>query len=196
VTREILIAATAVDQFPAFEDDGFSKRSGLTSPADFTATVFRDAVVVALPVTIAEIGSTGEYKTEFTPNIVGFYELQVLVDFNKEIRFRNYTAVPELTNPVVIETRDKVFEIATTTGQVDEQLATALGLLHLNTLIDNQTYDGNNQLLTARVRVFVDATAAAAATVGGSEVGTQEYSVEATYAGIGQNNKYLLKKVL
>jgi len=193
MTREAEVSVPVLDQFPAFEEDGFSKRTGL-NPGDFTATVFRDSVVLALAVTITEIGVTGEYKTSFVPPTIGFYELQILVDFNKEIRFSDYIVVPEITNTVVIETRDKVFEIATSSDAIDEQLAAALGLLHQNSMIDNYTFDGNDQLLTARLRVFAD-SASVPPTPGGAEVGILEFAVDVTYSGLGKPNKYVLKQV-
>lgn len=80
-----------VDQFPAFEDDGYTKRSGL-GLGDFTTTVFKDGSVQVLTVDINEIGFTGEYKIEYVPNDDGLWEVQVLIDFNKEIWASTVTA--------------------------------------------------------------------------------------------------------
>jgi len=193
MTREAEVSVPVLDQFPAFEEDGFSKRTGL-NPGDFIATVFQDSVVTALVVTITEIGTTGEYKTSFTPPSIGFYELQILIDFNKEIRFSNYFVVPEFTNTVVIETRDKVFEIATSSDAIDEQLAAALGLLHQNTMIDKYVFDGDSQLVSARLRVF-DSAALVPPTPDGTEVGILEFEVLTTYSALGKPNKYVLKQV-
>jgi len=193
MTREEEVSVPIVDQFPAFEDDGFSKRSGLLAAA-FTATVFKDSVATAISVTITEIGTTGEYKTSFTPATVGFYELQVLIDFNKEIRFANYQVVPELTNPVSIEARDTVLDIKTSTDDIEVQLTAVLGLLHQNSMIDNYTFDANDQLLSARVRVFANA-ASVPSTPGGSETSILEFAVEATYSDLNKPSKYVLKKV-
>jgi len=193
MTREAEVSVPVLDQFPAFEDDGFSKRTGLV-PGDFTAIVFQDSVVTALVVTISEIGATGEYKTSFVPPSIGFYELQILVDFNKEIRFANYQVVPEITNTVVIETRDKVFEIATSNDAIDEQLAAALGLLHQNSMVDKFVFDGDAQLISARLRVF-DTPALVPAGPDGTEVGILEFEVETTYSALGKPNKYSLKRV-
>jgi hypothetical protein len=82
--RAISPGDLVVDHFPAIEDDGYSKRSGLTG-GDFTAEVFKDGVVDALSTTITEIGSTGEYKLEYTPPSTGVWVVRVLIDFSKEI---------------------------------------------------------------------------------------------------------------
>jgi hypothetical protein len=73
----------------------------------------------------------------------------------------------------------------------------ALGLLHHNSMVDNQTYDASGQLLTARLRVFDDASNVPPEP-GGSEVAglIQEYSIEATYAGLNNLKSYVLKQVL
>lgn len=89
--RVISPGTLVIDQFPAFEDDGYNKRSGLT-PADFTASSFKDGTEDPVTITISEIGTTGEYKVEFTPPTEGFWQIQVLIDFNKEIWVSNVTA--------------------------------------------------------------------------------------------------------
>ena len=89
--RTIGVGDTTVDHFPAFEDDGFTKRTGLGA-GDFAITVFRNAAELAMAVGIAEIGATGEYLVQFAPPLDGFYEVQILILFNKEIWAGEYVA--------------------------------------------------------------------------------------------------------
>jgi len=98
--REIKAGATAIDQFPAFEDDGYTKRSGL-GVGDFVKTVYRNGVVVADPVTITEIGGSGEYKVQFTPGTSGFYDVQIFILFNKDIWHAEYESLEVPTNEQV-----------------------------------------------------------------------------------------------
>lgn len=76
------------------------------------------------------------------------------------------------------------------------------GLLHENALVDKQDYDSDGNLISARVRVFADATAAGAASAwnGASpaddaEGETQRYVVTATYAA-GRLKSYKLVRSL
>lgn len=250
MTREVQTGSPVIDQFPAFENDGVSKRSGLL-PGDFSPVVYRDGAVVALPVTITPVvGDTGEYKSVFTPDADGFYELHVLVVFNGEIRFARYESVTELTHDLAENARDQANKIdlaalswpPATNSLIDRvankdgtqtfdrstdsleairdylnsqlpgisggivninsgiavmqaDLARVLGLLHHNALLDNQVYDGQGQLSSARLRVF-DSAANVPLAPGGAEVGTQEYAIEAEYAGFGVVEKFTLKQVL
>jgi len=82
MSRQIQIGDIVVDQFPALDFDGYSKVSGL---AAFTASIWKDGVVQATPVTITEIGTNGDYKVSFTPDAAGFWRVEVLIDYNKDI---------------------------------------------------------------------------------------------------------------
>lgn len=84
MTRSAALGDDVIDHFPAFESDGYTKRPGL-SGADFTVSVYQDGALSAVPVTITEIGTSGEYKIEFEPTATGFWQVQVLIDFNKEV---------------------------------------------------------------------------------------------------------------
>lgn len=93
MNRDVETGVLIVDQFPAFELNGYTKRSGLSLVGgDFDVTLWKDGALDATPVTIVEIGTLGEYRVEWTPTVDGFYELQVLIDFNKDIWASNYTA--------------------------------------------------------------------------------------------------------
>jgi hypothetical protein len=242
--REVETGTTVIDQFPAFEDDGFTKRSGLTA-GNFTPTVFRDGAVLALSVTISEIGTTGEYKVEFTPSVDGYYDVQVLIGFSKEIWFGTYQSVAELTHDLSEDSRDrtkrideeaitlppaddslvdhltnkgaaKTYNSATDSlealsdalssgnatinasiAQMQADIARVLGLLHRNGILDNQTYDGQGQLTSARLRVF-DSPANVPTTPGGTETAglLQEYTIESEWAGLNVATKFVLKQVL
>ena len=61
----VALGQTIKDQISAFEDDGVSKRSGLTvGGGDFSITVWKDCVVDALSVTITIV--TGSPATMYT----------------------------------------------------------------------------------------------------------------------------------
>lgn len=109
-SREVEVGSAVLDQFPAFENDGYSKRSGL-SAGDFSSIVFLNGAIVILPVTISEIGISGEYCVSFTPSTVGLYELQVLIDFNKQIWHAQYQSVVELTHDLANEARNQTNKI-------------------------------------------------------------------------------------
>lgn len=76
-------------------------------------------------------------------------------------------------------------------------LERVLGLLHHNAIVDNQTYDTNQQITSARLRVF-DSAANVPAAPGGSETTglLQEYAVTMEYIGVGVLSNYQLKQVL
>ena len=91
MSRQVETSEPVQDNFSAFENDGYTKRSGLTGP-DFTVAVYKDGAPLVLTVDITEIGSTGEYTVEFTPASDGFYSVQVLIDFSKDIWEGEYTS--------------------------------------------------------------------------------------------------------
>lgn len=87
-----VILATIIDQFSIFEADGYTKKSGETV---FTTTLWKDGVVSAVPVTIAEIGSSGEYRVSFTPDGSGFWHLEIIIDYNKDVVGGDYEVSAE-----------------------------------------------------------------------------------------------------
>lgn len=82
MTREIVLGQSVTDQFPIWENDGYTKKSGETS---FVKRLWKDGSLSSVPVTIQEIGSSGEYKASFTPDAVGFWLLEVTIDYNKDV---------------------------------------------------------------------------------------------------------------
>ena len=87
-------------------------------------------------------------------------------------------------------TRDSLHDLGTS-------LARTLGLLHANSVVDNQTYDVLGQLTAARLRIF-DSEANVPTIPGGSETTglIHEYNVIAEYAGQGVLTNYQLRQVL
>ena len=81
-----------VEQFPVYQSDGYTKQSGETV---FTATLWKDGAVSAVSVAIAEIGTSGEYTATFTPDGVGFWALEVLVDYNKVTYAETFDVIAE-----------------------------------------------------------------------------------------------------
>lgn len=174
--REVENGSEVVDQFPVFEPDGYTKKGGLTlGGGDFTVTAWLDGYQVGVTLTITEIsGTVGEYRVEWTPpfGIFGRYEIQILINYNKEIWHGEYQVV----------------------GSSDDRIA---GLLHENSIVDNQVYDSLTQLTAARLRVF-DRAANVPATSGGNETTglKYQYEIEAEYDGLNKLTKYILKRVL
>ena len=80
---------------------------------------------------------------------------------------------------------------------IGESFLRVLGLLHENSMLDNQQYDSNDQLTFARLRVF-DSPANIPTTPGGSETTglTQSYEVNAEYDGPNLARNFTMKRVL
>lgn len=169
-----------VDRIPAFEDDGISKRSGLVYPGDFTVTVWQDCDEIALPVVISEIDASGEYCLEYTPPSEGYWAVEVEINFSGDFYLSEAS----------------VGLSADLTG-VKADLSRILGLLHYNAMVDNQTYDSDDQLLTARLRVFNSPSNVPPTPGGLADPNViQEYAIQAEYTSTNRSRKYTLKKVL
>jgi len=168
--------SAVVDQFPVFEPDGYSKKTGLTLVGgDFVVSAWKDGYQTTIVPSIEEItGTPGEYRISWVPpfGVFGRYEIQVFISYNTQIWYGEYQVV----------------------GSSDDRIA---GLLHENAIVDNQTYDGLSQLLSARVRVFERADQVPSTPGGNETTGLKhEYEVEAEYAGLNLLTKYILKRVL
>lgn len=169
------------DQFPAWQDDGFTKQSGLSvGGGHFLVTVWQDTVVSGLPVTVSEIGTSGEYRVQYTPPSEGIWVVEIKVNTNQDVwKSRAFVgASADLTS-------------------VKADLDRILSLLHYNSILDNQTYDSFDQLLKARLRRF-ETAANIPATPGGSETAglKHEHEIEAEYSGNNRATSFTLKKVL
>ncbi len=87
MTIQVPLGDVAKDNFPIFEADGYTKKSGETS---FTTTIRKDSVVQAIASSIAEDGTTGEYVFSFTPDTKGSWSVEVLIDYNKDIWYGEF----------------------------------------------------------------------------------------------------------
>jgi hypothetical protein len=94
--REIKVGVPVSDHFPVFEDDGYTKHPGLVS-TDFDVTVYQNSVPIVLPVSIVEIGSSGEYEIGFTPPSEAVYDVEILAYYNSDIFRGGYSALTETT---------------------------------------------------------------------------------------------------
>lgn len=147
--RQVKPNVSVIGQFSVVSTlDGYTKVSGQTV---FTSTVWKDAVVQAVGVIIVEIGSSGEYKFEFTPDDIGYWKVEILIDYNKELLNFEYSV-----SEILLE---DIYEIVRRTA----------GLSHENIFIDNTLYDADGQLIEARVRVFDTKANCETATDGGAE---------------------------
>lgn len=116
------------DQFSVFNVDGYTKVTGLTDPADFSVTIWRDGVVqAAYSYTIAEIGSSGEYKFAFTPDAVGHWEAEVAVAAYHERWAGSY----QVTDYLVAD--------------LHVLLELVAGAIGRNAVVRDILYDGHNQ---------------------------------------------------
>jgi hypothetical protein len=86
MSRKVVLGPI-IDQFPIYELDGVTKHSG-GSP--YTVTIWKDGVEQAIAYTITEIGASGEYKIEFTPDEVGFWVFEVIISYNTEAYVGEY----------------------------------------------------------------------------------------------------------
>ena len=167
MSRVVKTGEVVKDVFPVFDEDGYSLKSGETS---FTTWLWKDSVVSVIAVTIEEIGSSGEYSTSFTPDEDGVWNLQILIDYNKDVMSREYVATESDQAGVV------------------EKINRILGLNHENIFIDNTEYDASTQLVLARVRLFDSKANCDAATDGGSETTglLANYQLTTTWEGLNQ----------
>lgn len=91
MSRQVETGAHVFDSFPVFESDGFTKKSGLLTD-DFSIVVLVDGFAASVPVSITEVGTTGDYRCDFTPPSNGFYQLQIGVAYSKEVWGESYDA--------------------------------------------------------------------------------------------------------
>jgi hypothetical protein len=98
MSREIELGAVITDTFAIFDVDNITRVSGQTV---FTTVILREGVPVSIPVTIAEIGTSGEYKVTFTPTSTGYWKVQV------------YSAYDEVWREVSVDiiSRDSVAQV-------------------------------------------------------------------------------------
>jgi len=168
MTRQIIVGEEVKDHFPLFDlNNPGVKKSGETS---FTSYLWKDNAVSAVPVTVSEIGSSGEYAVAFTPDSEGVWSVQVIADYSKDAWGGEY--------------------LAATGGQQDivDMLHRVLGLNKENLFVDNTAFDPNGQLVSCRFRLFDSKTNCDLATDGGSETTglIATYNFENTWEGLNQ----------
>lgn len=200
--RQGVVGEAFIDSFPAFEDDGYTKRSGLTDPADFDTTVWVEGVEIPLAVSIDEIDSSGEYVLGFIPPSGGFWKVEVLVDFSKEIWVSEVEVRDEDLDSLggkldnIMDGGSGGFVPADSLHNLRSDILRVLGLLHHNAVLDNQAYDEHGQMTSARLRVF-ELKSQVPSTPGGSETTglLHEYNIEAVYDGAGVVKLYRLLRI-
>ena len=94
MSRQVKIGELVVDHFPVFEEDGYTKKSGLLV-GDFSATLYHDSVGSIIPVVITEVGA-GEYSFAFTPDAAGDWDVEVHILYNHDIWVDSFSAVTSL----------------------------------------------------------------------------------------------------
>jgi hypothetical protein len=76
---QLNLGTVFVDVFQIYESDEYTKRSGVTT---FVTTVYKNGVVSSVPATIAEIGTSGDYRISFTPDSIGLWKVIVYVAYD------------------------------------------------------------------------------------------------------------------
>ena len=113
--REIQTSTPAIGHFPIFEPDGYTPHSGLTN-SDFVAVVYRDSAPIALPVAVSEIGVSGEYRYQFTPVLLGVYDLELRCLFNQVWLGDTIQCVATKNDDLLIQVADDTQFIRTRIG--------------------------------------------------------------------------------
>lgn len=156
--------------------------------SDGATTVFAQAKIydaigglvttIPLPHVVA-----GLYVSSYTPPVEGLFT--IVYKFFTDAGF---------TIPAVYDLGVETLDV----NSVRTNILRLLGLLHENSVIDLNVYDGDENLLSARVRCYdssVNAAAASAVSPAPYVTGLRfEYTVTATYTG-GLLNKYVINRV-
>lgn len=120
----------------------------------------------------------GRYEGSWTPTAVGIYSALFSV-------YSDAGHTVELTPLIYSREIEQIFVTQSGVDDLAAQIVRLLGLNLENTRIDKCTYDSNQMLLTARLRVFDSKANALASTDGGvGEAGTiAEYNIDSTHFG-------------
>jgi hypothetical protein len=105
MSRQVETGAPVFDSFPVFDSDGFTKKSGLHD-SDFSVVVLVNGFAASVPVSITEVGATGDYRCSFTPLSNGLYQLQISVAYSKEVWGESYDASTAQTH--MLDQLDKI----------------------------------------------------------------------------------------
>lgn len=178
MSRTLSLDSTVIDQFPVYEPDGIAKKSGLTH-SDFTVNVYKDGAVQSTTVNISEI-SNGEYSLTFNPDDLGFWLVEVLIDYNNEWWFGEYD--------VVLADNSDLYEL----------VRRVLGLSKENFVIDETEFDANNQQTECRIRIFENESDVDNATEGGASppdpVPIAVYQMQTIWEGLNKIQFLKIKK--
>lgn len=191
MVRTAVPGEALIDHFSVFEDDGYTKRSGLTD-SDFAVSVWANAMPLGIATAVAEIAG-GEYQLGFVPTIAGIWKVEIHVLYNHEILAMEVEVrdadVDSINYELSLIKDGGSGDFNPATDSLHAQslsLARILGLLHHNAILDNQTYDAYGNLASARLRVFDTKGNVPAVPGGGETVGLlHQYTIEAEHAGLG-----------
>ncbi len=95
MTRGVFLGRTIVDHFPIWDWQGKSKTSGQTV---FLVSLWCNGVASNVPVTVAEIGTSGEYKVEFAPDALGIWSVEIVNGFNRDAWHGEYDVKPPVVD--------------------------------------------------------------------------------------------------
>jgi hypothetical protein len=94
-SREVKLNEVVIDTFSVIQKtDNKTKVSGELQ-SDFSVSIFRNGNLEANSFSIVEVGTTGTYKFQFTPDNLGAWYVEVL-DRQDRIHGAEYVCVPEL----------------------------------------------------------------------------------------------------
>lgn len=126
----------------------------------------------------------GLYQVQYTPSTQGYFQVALQFYFD-----------PARTIDAGYERQGETLDV----NSFRTNILRILGLMHENSLIDQNTFDVNGNLLSARVRVYdtlANMTAAKAIAPAAYVTGQLfEYSVSASYNGTSLN-KYSIARVM
>jgi len=145
---------------------------------------------------IDDTNNAGLYNYLWGQNAVGL-EHQYIIHYRHTVFPVGFaTELHTITNEVYIP-RTQPDPVIVGPQTIMGQLELVKGLLHHNSIVDNHTYDGNGNLLTARVRVFDDPGNVPSAPGGSETTGLiAEFAIDAAHAGPGVNTSFRLTRVL
>jgi phospholipase/lecithinase/hemolysin len=185
------------DRIFVMDNDGEGV-TGLVN-ADFSKDLDKDGVATTETVTVTEQGD-GYYYVTFTPEDAGTYSYLITQatyqpeGWYNDILVRSYSnddiktdTTTIISNVNTIDTN--VDTINTKLDTISTNILRLLGLSHENVYIDEQVYDANYSLTSARIRSY-----SVAGSVGTDNDVLATYTVTATYDGENLLTSYSVVK--